>query len=328
MASTIFSYGTVIASTWLNDVNSAVYTTVPTLAPLNSPNFTNPSLNTATAISINKNSFTQPTTGCTWTLADGKTLTVSNSLTLSGTDGASLVLGAGTNSFSGTTSGTNTGDQLTFKTISVSGQSDVVADTPGDSLTLVAGTGIALTTDATADSITISSTSSPAAYVLLTQMTISAAVNNIDFLNIFTSAYDKYVIELEAIAPNIADQLYMRFAESGTLMTDARYYSNGSSSASTGAALTTNIQAYSIVTASGVNGTIEILNPRLTNGVSLRSYLVRCTYYGGSVYTVSHGGGSYSSGGAAAGLSGFRLYWLTSSAFGNGTVRVYGIKNT
>jgi hypothetical protein len=47
-----------------------------------------------------------------------------------------------------------------FKTISVSGQSDVVADTSisGDTLTLVAGTGIQITTNATTDSVTIAST--------------------------------------------------------------------------------------------------------------------------------------------------------------------------
>ena len=45
----------------------------------------------------------------------------------------------------------------TFNTVVVSGQSDVVADTFGDTLTLVAGNGISLTTNATADSITITS---------------------------------------------------------------------------------------------------------------------------------------------------------------------------
>lgn len=52
-------------------------------------------------------------------------------------------------------SGNNTGDQLTFKTISVSGQSDVVADSTTDTLTLVAGTNVTLTTDASTDTITI-----------------------------------------------------------------------------------------------------------------------------------------------------------------------------
>ena len=42
-----------------------------------------------------------------------------------------------------------------FKTIAVSGQSDVVADSTADTLTLAAGTGIAITTNATSDTITI-----------------------------------------------------------------------------------------------------------------------------------------------------------------------------
>lgn len=42
-----------------------------------------------------------------------------------------------------------------FKTVSVSGQSDVVADSAGDTLTLVAGSNVTITTDATGDSITI-----------------------------------------------------------------------------------------------------------------------------------------------------------------------------
>jgi hypothetical protein len=42
-----------------------------------------------------------------------------------------------------------------FKTISVSGQSDVVADSMTDTLTLVAGTNMTITTNATTDEITI-----------------------------------------------------------------------------------------------------------------------------------------------------------------------------
>jgi hypothetical protein len=44
-----------------------------------------------------------------------------------------------------------------FKTISVSGQDSVVADSSTDTLTLVAGTNVSITTDATTDSITINS---------------------------------------------------------------------------------------------------------------------------------------------------------------------------
>ncbi|MGL6210554.1 MAG: hypothetical protein ACRC14_12075 [Paracoccaceae bacterium] len=56
--------------------------------------------------------------------------------------------------------GTNTGDQNLFGTIAVSGQSNVVADTTSDTLTLVAGTNVTITTDAGADSITISASGS------------------------------------------------------------------------------------------------------------------------------------------------------------------------
>ena len=47
-----------------------------------------------------------------------------------------------------------------FKTIAVSGQTDVVADSSSDTLTLVAGSGIVLTTNAGSDSITVAASAS------------------------------------------------------------------------------------------------------------------------------------------------------------------------
>jgi len=58
----------------------------------------------------------------------------------------------------GTLSGTNTGDQNLFGTIAVAGQSNVVADSTNDTLTLVAGTNISITTNASTDTITINNT--------------------------------------------------------------------------------------------------------------------------------------------------------------------------
>lgn len=52
-----------------------------------------------------------------------------------------------------------TGDVLSFKTIAISGQSDVVADSLTDTLTLVAGTNITLTTNASTDTVTIDAAS-------------------------------------------------------------------------------------------------------------------------------------------------------------------------
>jgi len=62
---------------------------------------------------------------------------------------------SGSGTISGSSSGTNTGDQNLFSTIAVSGQSSVVADSTSDTLTLVAGSNVTITTDATTDTITI-----------------------------------------------------------------------------------------------------------------------------------------------------------------------------
>ena len=106
-------------------------------------------------------------------ISTGGTGTVT-SVAISGTDGievdsGSPITGAGTIQLGvnvatmKTTldlSGTNTGDQNLFGTVAVSGQSNVVADTTNDTLTLIAGTNITITTDAATDSITINSTAS------------------------------------------------------------------------------------------------------------------------------------------------------------------------
>lgn len=84
---------------------------------------------------------------------------------LANSDSASArgTLGLGTlatqsGTFSGDSSGTNTGDQVAFTTIAVASQSDIVADSTSDTLTLVAGSNVTITTNAASDTITIAST--------------------------------------------------------------------------------------------------------------------------------------------------------------------------
>lgn len=67
-----------------------------------------------------------------------------------------LLKGNGT-AISAATAGTDY-TALAFKTISVAGQSDIVADSAADTLTLAAGTRISLTTNAGTDTLTISNT--------------------------------------------------------------------------------------------------------------------------------------------------------------------------
>lgn len=52
-----------------------------------------------------------------------------------------------------------TGGSNAFSTIAISGQSDVIADSTSDTLTLIAGTNVTLTTNSTNDSITIAAAS-------------------------------------------------------------------------------------------------------------------------------------------------------------------------
>ena len=60
-----------------------------------SPTLVTPTIGVATATSVNKVAITAPATGSTLTIADGKTLTASNTLTFTGTDGSSVAFGAG-----------------------------------------------------------------------------------------------------------------------------------------------------------------------------------------------------------------------------------------
>jgi len=77
----------------------------------------------------------------------------------------------------------------TFSTITVSGQSNVVADSITDTLTLAAGTGIAITTDAGNDIITISSAATDSIFATGGDMgTISEAVTSSEDLGEVTSA--------------------------------------------------------------------------------------------------------------------------------------------
>ena len=60
-----------------------------------SPTLVTPVLGVATATSINKMAITAPASSCTLTIANGKTLTASNTLTFTGTDSSSVNFGAG-----------------------------------------------------------------------------------------------------------------------------------------------------------------------------------------------------------------------------------------
>ena len=293
MASINFTYGTIIPSTWLNDVDAAVYEALPMLsaqvaANLISPTFVSPSLGMATATTINKVTITTPATTATLTIPDGAVATVS---------------------------GTNTGDQTLFSTVKVAGQSDVVADTTSDSLTLVGGTGISITTDPDTDSVTFSSLSASLTLLATLIPTTAASIN---FLNTFTSEYDSYFVVGEGIqitssAPVDSD-LWLRLAVGGSAVATSVYYPEGS----------------------GVSDTKHRLGnsgPGVPNGITFTLAIHNTNGVGDKLTTISSSGGTSSSIGNSARftnsgvLTGFQLTWAAGYNFHPvGAVRVYGYR--
>lgn len=105
-----------------------------------------------TALSLNN---VENTALSTW--AGSTNITTLGTITTGVWSGTAIANNKLANSAVADLSGVNTGDQLVFKTIAVSGQSDVVADTTTDTLTLVAGTNMTITTSAGGDSVTFAS---------------------------------------------------------------------------------------------------------------------------------------------------------------------------
>jgi len=118
-----------------------------------SPSLVTPTLGVATATSVNKMAITTPATSSTLAVADGKTFTASNTLTLSGTDGSTLNVGAGgtlgsaafTASSAYANSGAATSSGLTMNTGKLLGRTNVSSGaieeiSAGSGLTLSGGT--------------------------------------------------------------------------------------------------------------------------------------------------------------------------------------------
>lgn len=99
-----------LANKGTTGTGNVVQATSPTI---NSPALVTPALGVATATSINKVAITAPATGATLTIADGKTLTASNTLTFTGTDGTSFAFPGA----SDTVAGLAAAQALTNKTI-------------------------------------------------------------------------------------------------------------------------------------------------------------------------------------------------------------------
>lgn len=124
---------------------------------LTSPVLTTPSLGVATATSVNKMAITAPATSSTLAVADGKTATISNTLTLAGTDSTTVTF-QGTDTYVGRT----TTDTLTNKTLTSPTMTAPVLGTPASgvatNLTSIPAANLLIASQAAGDTLYASST--------------------------------------------------------------------------------------------------------------------------------------------------------------------------
>ena len=103
---------------------------------------------------------TQPNIFSTIAVSGQDNITIdqaSDTLNFAGGSGISITTDASTDTITITNTGTGGTTEDVFKNIAVSGQSTVSADSSTDTLTFVAGSGMAITTDDSTDSITFTS---------------------------------------------------------------------------------------------------------------------------------------------------------------------------
>lgn len=141
------TYGGVTLSNAVTGTGNMVLSTSPTL--------TTPTIGVASATSINKVAITAPATSATLTIADGKTLTASNTLTFTGTDASSVAFGTG-----GTVAYTNVATLSSLSSIGTistgtwQGSSIATTYTAAKVTAVNAGTGVSV--DTTTGSVTVS----------------------------------------------------------------------------------------------------------------------------------------------------------------------------
>lgn len=157
---------------------------------------------------------------------------------------------------------------------------------------------------------------------VLASTTISTPVLQLDFLNIFTAAFDVYVIRIEGLVSSAANILNLALAKAGAVDSSAAYsafVADGALQGSGQSVFNTGVSIPAAGATSAFVGSFEITNTNsATTGklvtmiasATLNSYMRTASYLGTNTVT------------------GFRLYLQGGTATLNGgTVRVYGIKN-
>lgn len=150
--------------------------------------------------------------------------------------------------------------------------------------------------------------------------TVSAAVAQIDFLNIFTSAYDRYVVEVSgACVSQDGAALLLRVARGGTIDTTTSYYEGYANTGFNALSLGGNLFSLSFASL-----TLDFRDTNSTASLGVKSIGIRGAMRDASQYNQVR---MAECGFRGSTLSGFRLY-VASGNISAGTVRVYGIRNS
>lgn len=169
----------------------------------------------------------------------------------------------------------------------------------------------------------------PPALVFLASVTPTVA-GAIDFLNVFSSTYDDYLILMDDISwigpGGSSPTLELQVARSGVVDVTANYTSviTNSSTASTANAFSFITQTPSA--SSRTNGSIRIMNAN--DGGAAAQHAIDVSFVTGQVGSVLAGAvmGYHQNNGSALPLSGFRLLWNFGTFGATGSIRVYGYK--
>lgn len=204
-----------------------------TIAWLESPSFTTPTLGVATATTINKVTLTQPATGSTLTIADGKTLTANNSITVAGTDGKTLTLTTGltvttndgTLAFGAASKTLTVSDSTTLATNSITlAGGEVITFSATNALSLLTSGSTSMTFPAATDTVVCLATTQTMSNKHLTAQVQSVAdaggtftpVSITNDYGIMTGLSQATTIAAPSGSPTQGDRLIIRIKDNGT----------------------------------------------------------------------------------------------------------------
>jgi hypothetical protein len=144
----------------------------------NTPTLVTPVLGVATATSINKVALTAPATASTLTIADGKTLTASNSLTLAGTDATTMTFPASSATVAGLAIAQSFTAKQTFTGATGSLASSFINATETSTISATAATGT-INYDVTTQSVLYYTTSASANWTVNIRGNATTSLNTL-----------------------------------------------------------------------------------------------------------------------------------------------------